>query len=80
MPILWVITLLSSLLAGFVIVVTTAAGRSAPQEAAGYALACALAIVPYVFTRAAQALKGPDRGESTRRIVEAIERSHPKAG
>lgn len=79
MPILWFLTLLSTLLAALVVLFTTATGQSAPQQAAGYALACALAVVPYVFTRAAQAIKGPDRGESTRRIVESIERSRPKA-
>lgn len=78
MPILWFLTLLSSLLAALTILFTTVAGQSAPQQAAGYAMACALAIVPYVFTRAVEAIKGPDRGESTRRIVDAIERSRPK--
>jgi len=38
-------------------------GASAPQEAAGAAIACALCVVPYVFTRAVEGLKQSKRVE-----------------
>lgn len=71
---LWVITLIGALLGGVVIILVTISSQSAPQEAAGYALACALAVIPYVFTRAAMALQAASRKESTDRIVEALYR------
>jgi len=73
---LWALTLIGALLGGLVIVFTTLAAKGAPQEAAGYAMACALAVVPYVFTRAALQLTEASRKESTDRIVDALIRLH----
>lgn len=70
--ILWAFTLLGALLGGLVIIFTIAAAKGAPQEAAGYAMACALAVVPYVFTKAALAISAASRKESTDRIVQAL--------
>lgn len=69
----WVLTLLSCLAAGLIMLLTMASGGSAPQEAAGYAMACAFAVVPYVFTRAAEAIAGLTSRESVAKIVTAIE-------
>lgn len=74
----WIITAISTSFAGVILFITIVApGLSAPQTSSGYALSCALAIVPYVFSRAIQALKTPDLGECTKFIVRAIDRTHP---
>lgn len=73
----WGATIACSVLAGFVILLTLVGTRSAPQEAAGYAMACALVVVPYVFARALQAFHAPDAGESIKFLVRAIDRTHP---
>ncbi len=75
---LWVLTLACSILAALVIAATLAFAKGAPQEAAGYAMACAFAVVPYVFTRAAEAIAAPRLRDAVNRIVEAIERAGPK--
>jgi hypothetical protein len=56
----WLITLLSTCF-GFLVLanVFIAKGISAPQEAAGAAMACALCVIPYVFTRAVEGLARP---------------------
>jgi hypothetical protein len=53
---LWVLTLLCALLAGVGIAATALLAQSAPAQAAGAALSLGVAIVPYIFTRAAQEL------------------------
>ena len=58
---LWSITLIGALLGGLIVLFTMVSSKSAPQEAAGYAMACALAVVPYVFTRAALAMSAATR-------------------
>ena len=77
MKFLWVVTLLSSIGGGLVILLTLATSKGAPQEAAGYAMACALCVVPYVFTRAAQALSRTDPKVHVDRILAALERDKP---
>lgn len=52
----WVLALLGALLAAFVLVVMVAGANGAPQEAAGAAIAAAIAVIPYVFARAVEAL------------------------
>lgn len=49
---IYLMPLLGSIAATLVILLTLGSSNSAPQEAAGYAMACALAVVPYVFARA----------------------------
>lgn len=48
----YLMPLLGSIAASIVFLLTIARAESAPQEAAGFAMACALAVVPYVFARA----------------------------
>lgn len=55
------ISLLGALLGGLVILGTLWQAGSAPQEAAGYAMACAFAVVPYVLARSAQIMVSMDR-------------------
>lgn len=45
---------------------------SAPQQAAAFALACALVIIPYVFTRAAEAVAYPNAQDALSTLVKAI--------
>lgn len=75
MKFLWFVTLLASIVGGLIFVLTLATSKGAPQEAAGYAMACAACIVPYVFTRAAQAIWRTDPGKHVDRIVAAIEKA-----
>lgn len=70
----WFVTVLASIAAGFVMIGTGLGAKSAPQEAAGYAMACAFAIVPYVFSRAAQLGSQKSSDHNTKLIVEAIDR------
>lgn len=52
MKFLWFCTLVASVLAGALVVVTLETAKGAPQEAAGAAIALCIAAIPYVFTRA----------------------------
>lgn len=52
----WVLTLLCACIGAIGALGSMAPGMSAPQEAAMAATACAVAIVPYVFTRAVEGL------------------------
>lgn len=64
---------LGSLAATVVFLLTLGGATTAPQEAAGYAMACALAVVPYVFARAIDLAS--DEIESHRnRQTKALER------
>lgn len=54
MPALWVITVLMACVAAFYAVDTQMRAQSAPQQAAGAAIALCLVIIPYVFTRAVE--------------------------
>lgn len=73
MKVLWVITSLSSCFGAFVFLLSTAMTNGIGQ-AAGFAAAAALAVVPYVFTRAVQAIVEPSHAAATAAIVQAIEK------
>lgn len=55
----WFITILATFAASFQLLFTFTAAQSAPQQAAGAAMAAAMVIVPYVFTRAVEGLGRP---------------------
>lgn len=61
--ILWLITLLGAASGGFTLLDTFKSAESAPQQAAGAALAVALAVIPYCINRALDQIIGPDRVE-----------------
>lgn len=70
----WVVTIFCTLGAVALLgSVLFARGISAPQEAAGAAMACALAIIPYVFTRALEGIKVQsdlfDRDKAAKRVA-----------
>lgn len=73
MNFLWMVTLLSSVLAALAVAATTLSSASAPQQAAAYAGACALAIIPYVFSRAAQMMTSKKDSQGADRIVSALD-------
>lgn len=50
----YLVTAISTSIGAFVLVVGLAAATGAPQEAAVAALAIAMAVIPYVFTRCIQ--------------------------
>jgi hypothetical protein len=50
--ILWALTAFSSFVAALLFLAFMESAKSAPQEAAGAAIALGCAIIPYVFTRA----------------------------
>lgn len=75
MPFLWAITALGAAAGAFIILLTLGAKLSAPQEAAAYAMACAVAVVPYVFSRAIAAIATSSSAASLRRIVQLMERA-----
>jgi hypothetical protein len=56
----WVLTVLGGLFSAFALTVTLASANGAPQEAAGAAVSCAIAIIPYVLARASEGLARRD--------------------
>lgn len=68
----WVVTIICCVIAGIVLMSTAFASDGAPQQAAGAAIAAALVVIPYVFTRAVSELSGKEQQES-RQLTE-IER------
>jgi hypothetical protein len=71
--ILWLLPILGALAGGLTIVSTISLATSAPQQAAGYAMACALAVVPYVLVRAVMEMVDVEWQRNIKRIVHAIE-------
>lgn len=53
---LWFLTILCALLAAIVLGLTVLVSSGAPQQAAGAAIAAALAIIPYVLARSSESL------------------------
>lgn len=52
LKIYWGITAIGSIFGGAMFVLSLLTAQGAPQEAAGSAIAMALAVIPYVFARA----------------------------
>lgn len=68
--VLYVLTAISSVLGGFVLLFTMGGSSSAPQQAAGAAVAMSLAVLPYVFARCVQIRS--QLSESRQRHLEII--------
>lgn len=69
----WVITILCCIVAGIILISTSIGSNGAPQQAAGAAIAAALVVIPYVFTRAVSELSGNDTPPQRKHLSE-IER------
>lgn len=80
MRILWLLPILGAVAASFILLLTFTMTKGAPQEAAGAALACAVAIIPYVLCKALIGLFSQTPGARADRIVAAIERGQRSSG
>lgn len=76
MQIVYVFPLIGAIIAVLITLGTLVMTNSAPQEAAGYAMACAFAVVPYVLARSIHIMYEDSPGKLAERIIEAI-RSGP---
>jgi hypothetical protein len=72
MRIVFLLPIVGSLLATLIVIITTAASLSAPQEAAGYCLACACAVIPYVLARSVAMMSAEKPSDCTNRIIAAL--------
>ena len=75
MVLFWVFAILGAVLGGLNLLFTLVSASSAPQQAAGYAFSCALAVVPYVMARAVQSLGKGRVDAAADKIVAAIEKA-----
>jgi hypothetical protein len=73
------ITLVCCIIAGFELVFTITSANGAPQEAAGAAIAAALVIIPYVFTRCVDALSAQKMEEQNQKIIELLKQQNEKS-
>ena len=58
MRLMWVLPILGAVAGAGMLALTLTSASGAPQEAAGAAIACAAAVIPYVLARAVDALRG----------------------
>lgn len=72
--ILWLLPVIGALIGGLVIVVTLGMSGGAPQQAAGFALACACSVVPYVLVRSVIAMTDENWQRDIKRIAGAVEK------
>ncbi|NDZ12024.1 hypothetical protein C7T35_15535 [Variovorax sp. WS11] len=71
---LYCLTLLASLAAGGTLFLTFASSGSAPQQAAGAAMAVAIAIIPYVFSRCVQiCVSENNRRNENQRLLDRLD-------
>lgn len=72
MRIVFLLPLIGAIIGAPIVMLTIASGGSAPQEAAGYAMACAFAVVPYVLARSIQIMYEDSQVQLTEKIIDAI--------
>ena len=68
-----IVTFLSACLGGIALLLSMLGAKSAPQEAAGAAMAVALAVIPYVIMRCAQIAEARKSQATLARIAELLE-------
>ena len=69
-----IVALLGAVAGGFTLFATVGAAKGAPQEAAGAAMAVALAIIPYVFARAVQiVVDRREQNEHRSRVLDRLD-------
>lgn len=78
---LFFLPLIGAIIGGLILLFTLAGAKGAPQEAAGAAIALAVAVIPYVFCRSIQLMGQESRNSATDRLIAAIgaSRSGPTA-
>ncbi len=72
MRIVFLLPLIGAIIGSLITLGTLVMTNSAPQEAAGYAMACAFAVVPYVLARSIQIMYEDSQSKLTEKIIEAI--------
>ena len=75
----WVVTGFAACIAGALLFLTFKTANGAPQEASGAAIALAICIIPYVFTRACQAFTEMERQRDMLSALQEIRGSGPAA-
>jgi hypothetical protein len=70
---LYLLSFLGGLCGILAMLITVVSAGSAPQEAAGFAGSCALALGPYVMARAYDLMHNAEAVENARRSVKALE-------
>lgn len=68
----WAITVIACLVSGLLLFMTLTSSNGAPQEAAGAAMAAAVAIIPYVFSRAVTELSGSKAEDQNEQIISLL--------
>ncbi len=74
MKALWLLPIIGAILGSLVFLLTIGAARGAPQEAAGHAMALALAVIPYVLVRAVYFMTDNPVEMDVKRIANAVEK------
>ena len=72
--ILWLLPIFGAIIGALIILTTMMGASSAPQEAAGYAMACAFAVVPYVLVRAVMAMTDAEWAGDLKSIAHSVEK------
>lgn len=70
---LYLLPIVGALLGGLALLVGVVSAKGSPQEAASAAIACALAIVPYVLVRSLEIMARSSREQEVNRLIAAIE-------
>lgn len=73
--VLFALPLIGSVIGGAVLILTLVGAQGAPQEAAGAAIAVALAVLPYVLCRSIQLMRQESRASATDRLIDAVRTS-----
>lgn len=74
MKALWLLPIIGAILGSLTFLATMASASSAPQEAAGNAMAIALAVIPYVLVRGIYFMSETREQVDMRRIATAVEK------
>ena len=70
----WIVTLICTVIAALIAFGTMFNAKSAPQEAAGFAMALAFVVIPYVFTRAVEGLTAKEWAADVKAIRKQLEK------
>lgn len=73
MKFIWIMPIIGALMGSLTFLATLGLADSAPKEAAGYAMAMALAVIPYVLAKAIYTMGTTKVEADARRIAEAVE-------
>lgn len=72
MQFIWILPVLGAALGGYQLLIVHDSAQSAPQQAAGAAMACAYAVVPYVIARSIQAISDAGTAATQTKLLASI--------